>query len=338
MKILKTFALGLLQAAALQEEGPTFRSEARVVTVDVMVRDRATRKPVNELRREDFRMRVEGKERAITYFRQDGAERRPLAMLVVFNLAPEGGLRELSRPAALASFEQALAKLAPEDEVAVYSSQDWFVGAGREMCALTKDRAATAKAMRDSVRAAVETSESERRAERGSASERSMSAAVERALEAARLLPQSQVALVYVSDGMNTLDTMEAKSRDPLVERLQAANVSFSAITLPMLGSYAAAAAVINPLGKVFGLSVTGSGNQFAKQTGGVTVEAGSAEELGAAVGQVVSAYASRYSLGFPLEENELRDRKFHRIEVKLQGAAGKNREVLARRSVLGGR
>ncbi|HTF69776.1 MAG TPA: hypothetical protein VK638_44575, partial [Edaphobacter sp.] len=218
-----------------------------------MVRDLANRKPVGNLSRDDFRMRIDGKERQISYFRHDGDDRRPLAMLIFLNLAPEGGLQKMSDPAALASFKEALAKLAPEDEVAVFASRDWFVGVAKEMCGLSRDRQAAAQAMQDSVRMALETTESERKADR-SVRDKSMSAAVQRAIGAVRMRPGSQLALIYVSDGMNTLDTIEAGSRQELAEQLQAANVSFSSMNLQMQGSYAAAATVINPLGKIFGL------------------------------------------------------------------------------------
>jgi hypothetical protein len=292
---------------------------------------------VGNLSRDDFRMRIDGKERQISYFRHDGGDRRALAMLIFLNLAPEGGLQKMSDPAALASFKEALAKLAPEDEVAVFASRDWFIGEAKEMCGLTRDRQAAAQAMQDSVKMALETTESERKVDR-SVRDKSMSAAVQRAIDAVRMRPGSQLALIYVSDGMNTLDTIEAGSRQDLAEQLQAANISFSSMNLQMQGSYAAAAAVINPLGKIFGLSITGSGNYLAKQSGGVVVEVQAAGEFGAALEQVVSAYASRYSLGYQVSESEYRDWRIHRIEVKLGGRSAKDKEVLSRRSFVGGR
>src|SRR3954464_12336369 len=139
-----TMTICLIQAmnagTETEKDTPTFHSESRVVTVDVMVRDLAARKPVGNLSRDDFRMRIDGKERQISCFRDDGDDRRPLAMLIFFNLAPEGGLRNMSDPAAAASFKEALKRMASEDEVAVFASRDWFVGEGKEMCALTSDR------------------------------------------------------------------------------------------------------------------------------------------------------------------------------------------------------
>jgi VWFA-related protein len=341
MRILTFLTLCVIQAmnavgGETDNDTPTFQSESRVVTVDVMVRDRANRQPVDNLTRDAFRMRIDGKERPISYFRHDAEDRRPLAMLIFFNLAPEGGLQKMSHPAALASFKEALAKLAPDDEVAVFASRDWFVGEAKEIRGLSRDRQAAAQAMQDSVRMALATTESQRQADRR-VREKSMSTAVQRAIDAARMRPGSQVALIYVSDGMNTLDTIEVESRQELAEQLQAANISFSAINLQMQGSYAAAAAVINPLGRIFGLSITGSGGYFARQSGGVAVEVPAAGEFGATLEQVVSAYASRYSLGYQLSEREYRDVRKYKIEVKLRGPFKKNREVLSRQSFVGG-
>jgi VWFA-related protein len=315
---------------------PIFQSESRVVTVDVIVRELANRNPVNNLGRYDFRIRVDGRDRQISYFRYDGHDRRPLAMLIVLNLAPEGGLQRMSEPAALTSFRESIAKLASEDEVAVFASRDWFVGEATELCGLTRDREAAAQAMQDGVLAALKATVNERKVNRN-VKDKSMAAAVQRAINIARLRPASQVALIYVSDGMNTLDTIEAASRQVLAEQLQAANVSFSAINLQMQASYAAAAAVINPLGTIFGLSVTGSGRYLAEQSGGLAVVVPAAGKPGAALEQVVNAFAARYSLGYQLSASEYRDGRKHRIEVTPASHFAKRLEVLSRQSFVSG-
>ncbi|MBC7927490.1 MAG: hypothetical protein H7039_17735 [Bryobacteraceae bacterium] len=336
---MKSFlsAVCLIPALYAEHTAPVFRTETRVVTVDVMIRDLKTRLPIGDLSLENFKLRIDGKDRQVSYFGHGGEDRRPLAMLVFFNLAPEGGLRELANRAAMSSFAAALQQLSPQDEVAVYAARDWFVGEAKEIIALTRDRNAAAQAMQRSVELAIGTSETDRQSERLS-KEKMMSAAVQRAVELSDIRPDSQVALVYVSDGMNTLDTMEAKDRRALAETLQARNISFSALNLNMLSSYAAAASVINPLGMVFGLSVTGASTYLAKQVGGVSVEVPSAGQLGAALEQVVSCYASRYLLGYQVSESEYRDGRRHRIEVKLEGTKGKRLEVSWRKGFLASR
>jgi hypothetical protein len=300
-----------------------------------MVEDARSSKPVTDLARGDFRLRIDGKDRPVTYFGRGGTERRPLAMLLYLNLAPEGGLRELSKPEALVSLAEALSRLNPEDEVAVYAGTDWFVGAPKQVTALTRDRQAAARGIQAAIETALDVSTEEREAERA-ARERSMTAAIATAGEIAGTRPSSQVALVYVSDGINTLDTMETSNRRKLAARLLQENISFSALDLSMMGSYAAAAAVINPLGAAFGLSVTGSSDYIAKQTGGVTVDVQDADGLGLALDRVLSSYSTRYSLGYQATDGEYASGRTHRIEVTLVGQSAKGRKVNARRGFVG--
>ncbi|MGQ0540704.1 MAG: S41 family peptidase, partial [Blastocatellia bacterium] len=82
--------------------------------------------------------------------------------------------------------------------------------------------------------------------------------------------PERKFTLIYVSDGVNTLDTINFDDRKALAARFSESTVSFSALSFDILGSYSAAAKIINPLAYVFGASVTGSANYLAEQTGGV--------------------------------------------------------------------
>lgn len=313
------------------QEDPSFRVETRVVTVNAMVRDAETRQPVRDLSADNFRLFIDGKEKKLTYFRHEGEDRRPLALLVYFNLAAEGARRQLSQEAAQQSFAQALGRLAAEDEVAVFAATDWFVGKPELVSPLTKDRAESASALAKAVSGAFAKSTAEQKEERAMR-EQSMTLAIERAREIALERPQSHVALVYVSDGMNTLDMMEAKNRKRMAEGLEDRDISFSTLTVDMLATYASAAAVINPLGAAFGLSVSGGGKYLAKQSGGVSVEVNDSQDLGGALEKVLSAYASRYSLGYQVADGEYRQGRTHKIEVRLNGAKAKL-EVSARKS-----
>lgn len=331
MKQTSFFFFSFLAGGAGSAADVTFRAETRVVTVDVMVEDSRSRKPVDDLTRGDFRLRIDGKDRPLTYFGRNGVERRPLAMLVYLNLAPDGGLRELSRPAAIESLAAALGRLSAEDEVAVYAATDWFVGDPKEMTPLTRARQDAARGMRAAIEAALAASREERDSERAGR-QPSMTMAIAKAREVAGSRPGSQVALVYISDGMNTLDTMESRNRRKLAGDLQRENISFSALDLRMMGSYAAAAAVLNPVGMAFGFSVTGSSDYLAKQTGGVVEDVAEAAGLGAALDRVFSSYVTRYSLGYQVGESEYRSGRVHRIDVRLVGDAAKGRTVISRK------
>ena len=219
----------------------------------------------------------------------------------------------MSQRAAQESFAAALQNLDAKDEVAVFANRDWFEGAPSEMSGLTLDRALSVAAMEKAVAGGEAKGE-------GRSREKSMTLAVEAAIELTRSRPESQVVLVYISDGMNTLDTMESRGREKLSRLMSENNISFSALNVDMLPSYAAAAAVLNPVGKMFGMSVTGSGDGFAKETGGVAVKVTEPSRIGEALGQVLSAYDSRYSLGYQAEANEYRDDKWLRLEVRVDG------------------
>lgn len=300
--------ISLLTALLLAQ---TIRVETRVVAIDVLVRDPVTRRPAEGLDATRFRVRVDGKERPVRYFHPAGTERKPLAMFLVLNLAADGALRHLSEPASIESISAALARFPPGDELAVLATADWFEGTPREMAPLSRDRAATLAAIRQAVTAPpVESLESRR-------GERTMSDAVARALAAGR--PDSQVAMVYISDGMNSLETMSAPGRQRIAAKLREGDVSFSSLRFRMAAAYASAAAVINPLGKVFGWSVTGAASEFARETGGIAVEVENPERLGAGLAEVLSAYSNRYSLGLALGEDEYRDGREHKIEVSLR-------------------
>ncbi len=336
--------LSLLAPLPAADIDRPIRVETRMLLIDTIVREPATSEAIAGLSAANFELRVDGKARPITHFQAHGGERRPLALIIHFNLAAEGALRHM-QPGTLESFRAALNRLAATDEVAVTVAEDWFVGKPELIAPLSRDRARAAEALTEAVRRALGQSaatKSRRRAEPGQSPKpagRSMSEAVEFAAQVAGQRPDSQVALVYVSDGMNTLDTMENRHREALAETLLEHNISVSALNLDMLGGYAAAATVINPLGKLFGISVTGSASYLAKQTGGVSVDVGAPENLGVALDKVVSAYASRYTLGISLEEREYRDARWHKVDVKLKKLGdGRKAVVSARRAFFGRR
>lgn len=112
---------------------------------------------------------------------------------------------------------------------------------------------------------------------------------------------------------------------------MSAKDRSISALNFPLLRSYAAAAAVINPLARVFGASVTGGANYLAEQTGGVAIKVERTEELGAKLEQVIGAYVARYSLGFTLGKDDGDDGRMHKLQVRVgeRGREGRKRRLV---------
>ena len=159
-------------------------------------------------------------------------------------------------------------------------------------------------------------------------------------------VPKSQhVAPYHVVEKLNILDQREDYSGNQpgsrerslslavdhakaLAAALEADDISCSALSVDMLGSYAAATAVLNPLGKAFGYSFTGIGKHLAQQSGGIAVEVSGPADLGRGLSEVTSAYASRYILGFQPGDRS----GFHKLELQLVDKSHKSLTISTRR------
>lgn len=120
-----------------------FRSTAALVSIDVLVTQDG--KPVTGLRAEDFAVREEGVPRPVEAFAHDAA---PLQVLLLLDVS--GSMGRMLRAAAETG-RQALAQLAPQDEVAVF----FFARRARLQQELTREKDLAARALRA---AAVESS------------------------------------------------------------------------------------------------------------------------------------------------------------------------------------
>lgn len=99
------------------------RVRTRVVFVDTLVQDKQTGAPVADLTRENFEVLADGTPRTLSYFSRAGeGRRRPLALLLVLDLAARDTGEYLRRAEVLDSVSGALKKLSPEDEVSVMVS------------------------------------------------------------------------------------------------------------------------------------------------------------------------------------------------------------------------
>jgi VWFA-related protein len=123
------------------EEPPIFRSGTALVSVDALVTRNG--RPVTGLRAEHFVVRDEGVPRPVEAFAHDAA---PLQVLLLLDVS--GSMGRMLRSAAETG-RQALAQLAPHDEVAVF----FFARRARLQQELTADKDLAARALRE---AAVE--------------------------------------------------------------------------------------------------------------------------------------------------------------------------------------
>jgi len=112
-------ALLLSTSVAGQEVAETIRIKTRVVFLGALVRDKKTGVPISDLTPENFEVYDEGKLRPISYFTREGQARKPLALVLILDLRNDGAGRFLKRPEILKSMADELAKLPPEDEVAI---------------------------------------------------------------------------------------------------------------------------------------------------------------------------------------------------------------------------
>ncbi len=87
--------------------------------MDALVKDKRTGVPISDLKPENFEVLDEGKARPISYFTREGEARKPLALILILDLREDGAGRFLKRPEILETMATELAKLSPEDEVAI---------------------------------------------------------------------------------------------------------------------------------------------------------------------------------------------------------------------------
>jgi len=102
-----------------QEVEDTIRIKTRVVFLDALVKDKKTSLPIANLTPENFEVYDNGKVRPISYFTREGQARKPLALVLIMDLREDGAGRFLKEPEILKAMDAELAKLPPEDEVAV---------------------------------------------------------------------------------------------------------------------------------------------------------------------------------------------------------------------------
>ena len=296
------------------------RVNTRVVFIDTLVKDKRTGAPVAGLTRDNFRVLDNGKPRALSYFSREGDARRPLALVLCLNFDYTGARRYLEREDVRASLAAALAKLAPEDEVAVIGVWEPLGGKPVMLADLTRDRAKAIAALTPPPDAAAASMSGQGVAV--------MNEAAQKALDIARReRPNSQVVFVHISDGAATDDLIDFSDRRKLAAKLIEGGVIFTALTCDMIKGLAVAAAVLNVPLRMLGASLTGAEKYLAKQTGGVPVRVKKPEEFGAGLQQITGDLASRYSLGFTLGEDEHDDGQIRQLDVKVKARDARGRE-----------
>src|SRR5258705_3538491 len=106
-------------SVAAQEVAETISINTRVVFMDALVKDKRTGVPIADLTPENFEIYDNGTLRPVSYFTREGQARKPLALVLILDLRDDGAGRFLKQPEILKAMSDELAKLSPEDEVAI---------------------------------------------------------------------------------------------------------------------------------------------------------------------------------------------------------------------------
>ena len=155
-----------------------------------------------------------------------------------------------------------------------------------------------------------------------------MAAAVREATRKAQeLRPNSQMSLVWVSDGIAPIFF---EDRDATQEIITRENVIFNSLTVELRTLFKFLLPVGKPIAGWMGMSLYGSAKQLAQRSGGEAVKVGRVKDYGAGLSRIIGNLTARYSLGFTLAENETDDGRLHHLEVRVKAPdeKGKKRKL----------
>lgn len=136
--------------------------------------------------------------------------------------------------------------------------------------------------------------------------------------------PNSQLAIVWVSDGITP---MFVEDRDRTEQLILRSNVIFNSITTELRTLFKFLLPIGKPIAGMIGVSVYGSAKRFAEQSGGEAVKVNRAKDYGAGLSKIIGNLTARYSLGFQLAENEKDDGRLHSLEVRVKAKDAKGKE-----------
>jgi VWFA-related protein len=136
--------------------------------------------------------------------------------------------------------------------------------------------------------------------------------------------PNSQPALVYITDGIAPVFYTQ---RDYVESKLLKSNVIFSALVTDMKTGFKFAMPLLKPLGNLAGISIAGGAQHLAKATGGESVRVRRPADYARGLSQIVGNLNARYSLGFTLAETEIDDGQMHALEVRARARDAKGKE-----------
>jgi VWFA-related protein len=399
--LLFLVAIGFRSARA-QEVADTIRITTRVVFMDALVKDKRTGVPIADLKPENFEIYDNGTLRPVSYFTREGQARKPLALVLILDLRDDGAGRFLKRPEILKAMGDELAKLSPDDEVAILAmdingedeKRVWlsdftrdhaqlvaalarapeFVDASAEKAdvksgdvntrndadhtSLTIGSDSKKEAAKDSSGPGPGTPRSEEnvqveviKGKNGAVVTRTtrpdgsvdvkrvnkkgdvtlevgdvydMAAAVrDITRKTQKERPNSQTAIVWVSDGITPIFFEDRDATEQLILR---SNVIFNSLTTELRTLFKMLMPIGKPIAGMMGVSVYGSAKRLAHQSGGEAVRVHGTKDYAAGLSRIIGNLTARYSLGFALAEDEKDDGGLHRLEVRVKAADAKGK------------
>ena len=314
------FSARAFNGQAAGQSGDVIRIRTRVVFVDVLVKDKRTNASVSDLKINDFEISDNGRLRQLTYFSRPGEKNeRPLALVVLLAPIDDRARNSLQNPAILNSMATALAKLPPEDELAVMFS--WWGGVvpPQTLIAFTRDRSQISTALANMPNFTRPVSPDKSGSSPQSLKDALATTAAER--------PRSQVAVIMITDSVYQMTTLE---RDEMAASLLRNNVTLNALITGTDKFFLFSYPVLKPATGVLGVSLYGVPSYLAQQTGGEEVRVRKPQDYGAALEQVIGDLSSRYSLGFTLAQDEPDDGRLHQLQIKVaaRDSSGKERKL----------
>ena len=139
--------------------------------------------------------------------------------------------------------------------------------------------------------------------------------------------PNSQLAIVWVSDGIAPIFFEDRDATEQLVLR---SNVIFNSLTTELRTLFKLLMPIGKPIAGMLGVSVYGSAKRLAQQSGGEALKVKRTKDYAAGLSKIIGNLTARYSLGFTLAEDEKDNGELHSLEVKVKApdAKGKLRKL----------
>ncbi len=320
------------------------RVKTRVVFIDALVKDKKN-VPVRNLTRDNFTVLDDGQVRELTYFSAGTETRRPRMLMLVIDFFGGDG-RAFHDKEIVAGLASVLAKLPPEDEVAIATA---WLGRDKSPCSpleqvspdfpplqvlqdFTRDRGkiiVTLEAVPDLVtkynQKSVELRDAPHLYENAASG---IPCAVAALRQATATRPNSQAVMVVATDDLvyfpfNARDEMIRSSLETGIT-INLLRIRTSFFTGLLAGTVKKGAGYRKVPGTIDVVA------DAARQTGGEMARVGSAKKYVQEFENLGGNLTSRYMLGFTIEDDAQNTGRLHKLEIRVKSRdeRGKERKV----------